>query len=327
MKRTAHRFGPTLLPRLFVIISLTCLLTGLQARAAAPGEVAGLTWCPATKNCLNWSSTPDAIGYELFRGERSGLAGLLDGTLDSCAVGEYAQPTTGPALDGEPLAGTMNWYLVTARNAEGQGSAGQTSLGPRFLDSFGACIAGSDLVLNEVDYDQPGTDYGEFVEIYNGRPTARDLTGLVLILVNGGTGEEYRRYDLADAGASLPAGAYLVVGSPNVLSALPPGTLSIPFGSNSNTVQNGAPDGVALFDTSGSGLVDALSYEGSISAAQFDGQPGSYNLVEGTPTTARDSNADDGSLSRSPNGNDTDNAESDWSFVALPTPGAANSAP
>ena len=226
MKRTAHRFAPALLLRALGILVLTCHLPGLQTRAELPGEVTGLDWCPATKNCLNWSSTPGATDYEVYRGGAAGLAGLLDGTLDSCALGSYDTTTTGPGLDDEPLAGSMDWYLVTARNSEGEGSAGQTSAGPRVLDSSGACVAGSDLVLNEIDYDQPGTDYGEFVEIYNGRPTARELSGLVLILVNGGTSEEYRRYDLTDAGASLPAGAYLVLGSPNVVAALPPGGLA-----------------------------------------------------------------------------------------------------
>ena len=327
MKRSAHRFVPTLLPRALGILALTCLLPGLQARAEVPGEVTSLDWCPAMKNCLNWSSTPGATGYDLYRGGISGLAGLADGSLDSCAVGAYDVTSTGPQLAHEPTAGTFDWYLVTARNAEGEGSAGQATAGPRSLDSSGVCVAGSDLVLNEVDYDQPGIDYGEFVEIYNSRPTARDLSGLVLILVNGGTSEEYRRYDLSDAGPSLAAGAYLVVGSPTVLSALPAGTLSIPSGSNSNSIQNGAPDGIALFDTGAAGLLDALSYEGSINAAQFDGQAGTHDLVEGSPTTAADSNSSDGSLSRSPDGSDTDDAETDWRFVLLPTPGAPNSAP
>lgn len=327
MTRTAHRHAPALLSRALGIILLACLLPGLRAHAVTPGEVTDLAWCPATRDCLNWSSTPGATAYALYRGGPSDLAGLLDATLDSCLVGSYDTPTTGPGLDGDPLAGSMAWYLVIARNAEGEGSAGEASAGPRSLDSSGACVAGADLVVNEIDYDQPGTDFGEFIEIYNARPTARDLSGLVLILVNGGTGEEYRRYDLTDAGSSLPSGAYLVVGSPNVLSALPPGTLSIPLGANSNSVQNGAPDGVALFDTGAVALLDALSYEGSITAAQFADQPGTHSLVEGSATTAQDSNSSDGSLSRSPNGSDSDDAQNDWSFVIVPTPGASNSAP
>ena len=43
-------------------------------------------------------------------------------------------------------------------------------------------------------------------------------------------------------------------------------------------LQNGAPDGLALLR--GATLLDALSYEGAITAATIGGQ--SYNLVEGT---------------------------------------------
>jgi large repetitive protein len=87
--------------------------------------------------------------------------------------------------------------------------------------------------------------------------------------------------------------------------------------------QNGAPDGVALIDASGA-LLDAFSYEGSITAAQIGGQ--TYNLVEGTPLPAEvaDSNTIDGSLSRLPNGTDTNNAATDWAFTTTKTPGAAN---
>jgi hypothetical protein len=48
------------------------------------------------------------------------------------------------------------------------------------------------------------------------------------------------------------------------------------------------------------------------------------SLVEGTPTSAVDSNTVPGSLCRYPNGAETDNADADWSFCATPTPGAAN---
>ena len=112
-----------------------------------------------------------------------------------------------------------------------------------------------------------------------------------------------------------------------VLTSLPPGTLSVTFPSSSNIIQNGSPDGIALFDTSAMVLLDAMSYEGSITAAQLDGIPGTYNLVEGTPATAADSNSTDGSLTRFPNGSDTDDAATDWTFNAAFSPGEPNPAP
>ncbi len=137
------------------------------------------------------------------------------------------------------------------------------------------------------------------MEIKNVGASAATLEGIALVLVNGGDGLEYDRAELT---GSLAAGAYLSVAI---------------------EAQNGAPDGVALIDTAGA-LLDALSYEGSITAAVIDGK--TYNLVEGTvlPTSVADSNTVDGSLSRIPDGQDTNNAASDWKFTTTKTPGAAN---
>ncbi len=158
---------------------------------------------------------------------------------------------------------------------------------------------GAKLVINEVDYDQVGADHDEFVEIYNAGDSAADLTGIALSPVNGGDGTEYSRKPLT---GTLAAGAYLVVDV---------------------TLQNGAPDGLALVNLTTKTLIDALSYEGAITAATIDGT--TYNLVEGIVIdTLADSNTVEGSLSRIPNGTDTDNTATDWAFTTTTTRGAAN---
>jgi len=160
----------------------------------------------------------------------------------------------------------------------------------------------TDLVINEVDYDQVGTDGGGFVELKNVGTSSAPLDGIALVLVNGGDGQEYERVSMS---GTLAAGAYLVV----------------PV-----EMQNGAPDGLALIDTATKALLDALSYEGEIHTATIDGQV--YDLVEGTalPASVADSNSVDGSLSRLPDGSDTNDAATDWAFTTTKTPGAANAA-
>jgi hypothetical protein len=120
------------------------------------------------------------------------------------------------------------------------------------------------------------------------------------VLVNGGDALEYARAQLT---GSLAAGGYL--------------TIEI-------DAQNGAPDGLALVDTGSGALLDALSYEGEITAATIGGQV--YDLVEGTalPASVADSTTVDGSLSRIPDGQDSNDAASDWAFTTTKTPGAAN---
>ncbi|HVM68561.1 MAG TPA: lamin tail domain-containing protein [Gaiellaceae bacterium] len=156
------------------------------------------------------------------------------------------------------------------------------------------------LVLNEIDYDQVGADTGGFVELRNNGTSAIDLAGIALVLVDGGTGSEYARRNLT---GTLAAGGHHVVAI---------------------DAQNGAPDGVALVEVATGTLLDALSYEGEITAATIAGA--TYSLVEGAPlpSSVADSNIVDGSLIRNPDGRDTNDAASDWVFTTTVTQGGAN---
>lgn len=174
------------------------------------------------------------------------------------------------------------------------------------------------LVINEVDYDNVGTDDNEFVEIYNPTTASVDLAGVRLSLVNGVGGAEYASIDLTAAG-TLAAGEYLVVGSPTLVATLPGGTKSIAFALASNNIQNGAPDGIALVDSLTGVLLDALSYEGEVTSVTWG------SLVEGTATPAQDDSLTEGTLCRCPNGTDSNNAIFDWQHSSIPTPGTANS--
>jgi Collagen triple helix repeat (20 copies) len=189
------------------------------------------------------------------------------------------------------------------------GSAGQLDVATNAADVIELrCAAGAPpppppgppggLVLNEIDYDQVGADAGGFVEIMNTGGAAAPLDGLAVVLVNGGDGAEYDRVELT---GTLLGGGHLAI---------------------EVDAQNGAPDGVALFATEFGMLLDSLSYEGEITAATIDGQ--TFDLVEGTPTTAADSNTVAGSLSRIPDGFDRNDAASEWTFTTSATPGAEN---
>jgi hypothetical protein len=179
------------------------------------------------------------------------------------------------------------------------------------------------LVINEVDYDQIGTDTGEFVELYNGTGAGVNLTGLALVFVNGSStpAPEYRRVDLA---GTLPAGGYLVVASTSV--TVDPAAMRIDFPGAMDQIQNGAPDGLALIDVTMSTIIDRLSYEGSITMGAIAGfaMPETFVEMTALPATVADSNTAVGSLNRLPSGTDTDVSADDWDFSSTPTPGAAN---
>ena len=220
---------------------------------------------------------------------------------------------TGPAgprgPQGPPLASLDALEGSACTGQDGSAGTVDVSTGAGGLIAF-TCAGGAPppppppptggLVINEIDYDQVGADSGGFVEIANTTAAAISLEGLALVLVNGGDGQEYVRAALT---GSLAAGAYVA--------------LDI-------EAQNGAPDGVALIDTASKALLDALSYEGEIGVAVIDGQ--TYDLVEGAAldATVVDSNTVAGSLSRIPNGSDSNDAATDWAFTTTLTKGAAN---
>jgi hypothetical protein len=178
------------------------------------------------------------------------------------------------------------------------------------------------LVINEVDYDNISTDSAEYIELVNTSMQPVTLAGLKLVLVNGGTSTGYATIDLGGAG-SLAAGQFLVVANAGVSANAQAKKLDPLW--TQDEIQNG-PDAIALIDDVTHTLVDAISYEGAITAATLPGFPAPVTLVEGTAldATIADSNTVSGALCRHPSGQDTNNAATDWRFCTIRTVGSAN---
>jgi vibriolysin len=234
------------------------------------------------------------------------------GTAFDCISSSFGNDELCPFSN--PLPGTY-YVLLYGYNAYD---------GASLVGSYGDPQPDGHLVINEIDYNQAGAlDTGEFIEIYNGTGAPADLSTISLLLINGGNNAIYHSVFLGPAGTLQP-GQYLVVGANGV--AVPPGALKINFSNGQeNRIQNGAPDGALLFDNATGAIIDAFSYEGSITAASIPGV-GAVSLVEGTPlpATVVDSNKVPRSLGRFLNGTDTDNAATDWAATSTPTPGSLN---
>ncbi len=205
---------------------------------------------------------------------------------------------------------------------EGGGGAGGEGGGGVGGDDGGGVNPAGNIVINEIDYDQPSSDTGEFVELLNTSSVPIDLGDLVLIGVNGKNSKEYMRVDLSAAGTTLEPGQYLVVGTSSALFGVPDTELTVKLPKASNNIQNGAPDAIGIFDLASGALLDAISYEGEVIEGEINGF-GSFSFVEGSVTDLADSNATVMSFSRSPNGSDTNDAFTDW-VSSAPSPGLAN---
>ena len=296
--------GVAVVPPVTVALTNGVAVTGISTTAGTPKYYSLVVPSGATGLSFNISGgTGDADMYVRFGSAPTTTTydcrPYLTGNTESCTIPTAQAGTYYVMLN--PYSAFSGITLTGAFTAGGTPPSGH-------------------LVINEVEYDEVGTDSAEFVEIYNGTSAAVNLSTYSLLLINGGTSTSYLTQSLSAAG-SLAAGQYLVVGNSSVTAAA--GALKINFASGNDKIQNGAPDGVALVN--GSTLVDALSYEGNITAAVIPGV-GTVSLVEGTALAASvaDSNTVTKSLARFPNGTDTDNAAADWSLRTTVTPGAAN---
>ncbi len=167
----------------------------------------------------------------------------------------------------------------------------------------------NNIIFSEIDYDQPGTDSNEFLELRIINTTT--ISSCEIRLINGANNSVYDTIDLA---GTWGPNKYLTIGSTNISNR------DLTFGSGScasNCLQNGTPDGFALVDTSGSGtIVWFYSYEGTITG--YDAGDG--NAVDSTNLpVSENNNSPNKSIINGPTA-----GVSDSTTTELPTPGAAN---
>lgn len=182
----------------------------------------------------------------------------------------------------------------------------------------------SNIIINELDSDTPGSDVAEFIELFDGGTGNTALNGLVLVFYNGSNDQSYRSIDLD--GFSTDANGYFTVGNVAVSGV----NLVIPNG----IIQNGE-DAVALYQANESdfpngsavttaNLIDAIVYDTSDAD-----DPGLLVLLNpNQPQVDENSSGQAATLSnqRCPNGGGGARNTSSY-LQRTPTPGAENSCP
>jgi len=160
------------------------------------------------------------------------------------------------------------------------------------------------IIINEIDYDQPGTDTAEFIELFNSGGSSISLDNYSIDLINQNSSSVYRSIDLS--GFSIAASGYFVIcGGTGTVS-----NCDYSFTARNSWFQNGTKDAIALYENTT--LLDSLSYEGPVAP-----------FTEGDALIAKDNNSGILSLARISSGIDTDNNNLDFQLGCI-TPGSAN---
>jgi DNA/RNA endonuclease G (NUC1) len=178
----------------------------------------------------------------------------------------------------------------------------------------------TNVIINEIDSDTPGTDTAEFIELYDGGVGNTSLNGLAVVLFNGNGDVSYNAYDLD--GRTTDANGYFVIGD----SLVPGVDFVVPDG----FIQNGQdavalyaanatdfPNGTAVTTTN---LQDAIVYDNG--QADDSGllillNAGQPQVNEGGPNS---------SIGRCPNGSGGARNTSTY-YQGTPSPDAASNCP
>jgi hypothetical protein len=164
------------------------------------------------------------------------------------------------------------------------------------------------VIINEIDYDQPGSDNAEFIELFNPGTNPVSLDGYTIDLVNGSNGSAYSSFDLT--GLTVSPNGYLVLCDDMLAVA----NCDIDV-TSSGWIQNGGTDGDAVALLSGGTLVDSIVYEGLSSFLAPYAEGGSFTIA--------DSNSIAMSIGRLPNGIDSNMNSTDFDSACI-SPGSFN---
>ena len=209
---------------------------------AAPSSLVATTG--KRKVTLDWADNtePDFASYRVLRGPSR------NGPFTQLSV---APLTTSAYVDNNVLEGTVWWYVVRAVDTNNNVSANSAPdmtrwplSGPLGRDFLVPPVSPIGAWINEIHYDNSGTDTGEFVEIAGAAGTS--LTGWSIVAYNGNGGGPYLTFALSGT-------------IPSQQNGMGTRAFSIPG------LQNGSPDGIALVNAAGV-VLEFLSYEGALTA-------------------------------------------------------------
>ena len=287
--------------------------TQAQPSAFTSGALAGST-CPTPVLSSAMATSLTTVRATFNRPMNPSLVNTSTMTIGGLSVSAITQvsPTSWNLTTSTQSAGTPYTLTASTTLADMRGTVISATGRTANFNGFQAPVGG--LVINEVDYDNVGTDTMEFIELRNTSGSALDTTGMTLVIVNGSGSAIVATINLP--AVMLPAGAFLVAGQSALVSTLPGGTASVTY---TSAMQNDN-EGVVLVSASGQ-ILDSLTYENPTpSAITFNGAP----VTEGTTPTTSLEDLGPQSIGRNATSTDTNNNVPDFTVNSAPTPGAIN---
>lgn len=172
-------------------------------------------------------------------------------------------------------------------------------------------MVSSGVVVNEIDYDQPGIDDAEYIELKNIGQISLDLDPYELQLINGVNGGSTVYQVINLPAYILQPGDYYVVCANK--ATVPNCNLDVT--PELNLIQNGAPDAVAIVNPGV--ITDTVSYEGDTGGG----------FTEGSGVGLEDDPAHTNwSIGRCEDGSDSDQNNVDFKYRPA-SPGNLNNCP
>lgn len=243
------------------------------------------------------------VQFLSYEGSFTASGGPADGmTSADIGVSESSGTAVGDSLQ---LTGTGSAYADFTWATAQPNTFGAVNTGQTFGDG-GGTPTDPVVVINEVDYDQPDADAAEFVELKNTGTVPANLSNFTLLFINGSDGSTYQTFNLS---GTLGVGEYFVLCG----DAGNTPRCDLDVSPDADLIQNGEPDAIALLFNGD--VVDTVSYEGDVAPPYVEGSGVGLEDSPDTPFV---------SLSRSPDGADTDVNNVDFSLRCT-TPGRENS--
>jgi endonuclease/exonuclease/phosphatase family metal-dependent hydrolase len=205
-----------------------------------------------------------AFDVEQWRAALGGTADIL--TADLIVNGQSIPlPGLSHAASTNLPSGAVAGGLTTAKSTTVTGLAippgASFELRVSFTPGSGGGVAPADVFLNELHYDDLGTDANEFIEIAVAPGFTGTAADIEVVPYNGSNATAAVTYSITPHGSAINLGSSFVAG--NVVNGYRLYSLT----TETDGIQNGERDGFAIVDKRNGQVLQLISYEGVFTAS------------------------------------------------------------